>query len=117
MSSDIDTTKSVNQIQKRVAADLIYTFDFTPWLKTGETITGTPTVTCTDGTISLSGVVANSSPVTMNDDNGHEVTIAANMGVQVRVSGGTADTTVELVATAATSDSNTIPLVGEVVVR
>jgi hypothetical protein len=68
-------------------------------LSSGETLTGTPTVTCTG--LTLASKTVNSSALTDNDGN----TIAIGHAVQFSVAGGTAGTRYEIDVTVSTTSS------------
>ncbi len=114
-----DRTICRNEIQKRAGESIIYTMDFTPVLTAAsETISSITSVACSDGNVTLSGEVVNSTAVTLDDDREDSVTIDANKAVQVRVAGGAASTTAATVTIkVATSASNTRERVGKLLVR
>lgn len=78
--------------------------DFSPYLDSGETITGTPTVADNDSTghLTISGVAANASALTILGR-----TVAIGNAVQFTVSGQHAGTTYNLLVTAVTTASRT----------
>lgn len=101
---------SPDRLFKQPGESLLLYMDFTKRLNTGETLTGTPTITsaeefpnaggATDLTISSPAVT--SSAITTNYG-----TIAVGKGVQFRVVGGTDGKTYRIQVSCATSASNT----------
>ena len=93
---------------------ILFGFDFTPLLVSGETLTGTPTVVA-----DVAGLTINSTPLvntaTFADDEGG--TVAIGKAVQCRISGGTNGSDYTLTATCGTSASNTRVVVGVLQVR
>lgn len=81
-----------------------YTINFGPLLGSGETLSGTPTVSATPSGLTLGSPTINSSTVTDPVDGS---TCAANEGVQVQVSSGTSGVEYILTVTA-TQSTNTL---------
>lgn len=73
---------------KRPSEDKLYDFDFTNLLRSGETITGTPTVTATPSGLTISGIAV------------------ASPKVQARIIGGADGITYKIEVTADTDQSN-----------
>lgn len=89
---------------------LVFDFDFTRLLKSGETLTGTPTVTCDDDGITISGEVVNDDTVTTLEGR----TIDEGKAVLARISGGEDGTTYNVTAECDTSEGNTRAGVGRI---
>ena len=105
---------AVKVLVKASTESILFGFDFGPLLNTGETLTGTPTVTGSPSglTIGTPTVKATSWVDYLTGE-----TIAANEGAQCRISGGTAGSDYTLTATATTSDGNTRVIVCTLQVR
>ncbi len=90
----------------RVGGTRLVTVSFAPWLKTGVTITGTPTVAeQTTAHLTLSAVTVQSAESVVDQH-----TDPASTVVSFYVSGHHATTDYEVKITAATSDSQSIPM-------
>jgi len=77
-------------LSKHASASRTYGFDFSPLLKSGEILSGTPTVTITPaGELEASGAQVNSSQF---DDPDGNTSIAATKGVTALFSGGESGT-------------------------
>lgn len=93
-------TISCIEVHRKSAGDTLnVAVDASDMLSSGETLTGTPTVTCTG--LTLASKTVNSSALTDNDGN----TIAIGHAVQFSVAGGTAGTRYEIDVTASTTSS------------
>lgn len=109
--SGLSTAASKPKV-KTSGESILFGFDLTPLLASGETLTGTPTVTCTatsetggstsDLTVSGSPIVNTSTFA--NDEGG---TVAIGAGVQCRISAGHATYDYTLLISCGTSLSNT----------
>ena len=96
---------------KQPAESFVYTFNFTDRLDSDATetlsaITSVTELTTSDLTIGTAAI--NTGSITVDG-----ATIAANMAVQARISGGTAGTVYVIECIATTSESNTLELDGE----
>jgi hypothetical protein len=101
------SNETSDPLSKHASAERTYGFDFSPQLKTGETLTGTPTITATPADeLTIASVQVNSSHF---DDPDGNTSIAASKGVTAKISGGESGTVYTLVVTA------TIATSGEVV--
>ena len=98
---------------KHPSESRVYGIDFTRLLATGETLTGSPTVTVSPSGVTASGAAVNSA--TFLDDDG--VTIAIGKGVQVRLAGGSDGADYLVTFSVGTSQSNTLVAVGTLQVR
>ena len=94
-------------LEKQPGEDLIFYFDFDKLLSSGETLTGTPTVTG-----SPSGLTIASPTIVSSDTTAPGKSVLANRAVQVRISGGTDGTSYTLECSCGTSASNTRELDG-----
>jgi hypothetical protein len=92
-------------IHKHATESIVLTFDFSAKLADGDLLTGTPTVDAVSGTITIddNSIAINDSEVTVDSE-----AVAADKGVNVRISAGTAGTKVQLIATATTDDGDTL---------
>jgi len=98
----------MDPIQKHADASKVYLFDFTAELATGDTlvvdaINENPSVDSETAGLTIGDPVINNAEVTQDGK-----TVAANKGVQCRISGGTADTSYLLKAIAKTNDGDTL---------
>lgn len=87
------------QHQKSAGETLNVVVDCTDMLVSGETLTGTPTVTCTG--LTLASKAVNSGALTDPDGD----TIAIGKAVQFSVAGGTAGTRYEIDVTVSTTST------------
>jgi|CXWL01.1.fsa_nt_gi hypothetical protein len=113
---------------KTPGESILFGFDFTNILETGETLTGTPTVVCTvaaqmlasGGAVAVGDLTGGSITAAVNTaafDNDDGVSVAIGKGVQARITGGVAGGDYTLKATAATNQSNTRELICTLKVR
>jgi hypothetical protein len=106
---------------KSSGESILYGFDFTKILRAGETLSGTPAVTCTaaagsgaaTGDLTIGGELVNVSAFD-NDEGG---VVAAGKGVQARIADGVAGGDYTLLCRAATSQGDTRDLVCTLQVR
>lgn len=92
-----------NELHKKTAAEVRQVqVDFQGKLDTGETLTGTPTATPDSG-ITAGTVTKNSSEITVNG-----TAVPANKGLQFTVSGGTLNTTYNILLSCGTTGSQTL---------
>ena len=113
-------TMASDAVRKQPAEVITFYFDFSGILETGETITGTPTVTkgvttTPDLTIGSPTIISGSVSVTQPD--GTTLTLAANEAVQVQLSAGADLENYKLECICGTSDSNTREVDGTLQVR
>lgn len=107
---------ATDRVVKHSNDDCVYTFRCTNLLAAGEVITGTPTVTDTTthatSSITISGIAANATEVTVDGK-----TTAIGKAVQCRISGGADSADHVLTCTFSTDDSNTKVTGGTLLVR
>ena len=109
MSIGLSTSATRPKV-KHSTENILFGVDFTALLQSGETLTGTPTVTnatVTTPALTLGSPIVNTSAFT-NDDG---ATVAIGTGVQVRISSGLSPTDYVLTVTCGTSNSNTRTMV------
>lgn len=97
------SVSAVTAITKHPSESVLYAIDFTELLASGETLSGTPTVAGSPSGLTIGTPAVNTGTVV--DDEGN--TIAIGKAVQVRISGGTADTDYELTVSCGTTASDT----------
>ena len=108
----MSVTASDNVI-KQPSESILYTFNFTALLSSGETLSSVTSLT-EDGTsdLTIGTATVNTAAVTVDG-----TTIAIGMAVQARISGGTDGEAYRLECICTTSDSNTRELDGILKVR
>lgn len=90
-------------LTKQPGEDILYGVSFANLLASGETLTGTPTVTADKAGLTIGTPAVNAATFTDLDGN----TVAIGAGVQVRISGGTDGVDYRLEVSCGTTDSNT----------
>lgn len=99
-------TESVSAVAARTkhpSESILYAIDFTALLSSGETLSGTPTVTGSPSGLTIGTPAVNTA--TLVDDEGN--TVAIGKAVQVRISAGTAGIDYVLTVSCATTGSDT----------
>ena len=103
-----------NEVCKHPDDTLTRYVDFGPLLNTGETVSSA-TATCSDTTVTVGTPAVLSSATTDRDEYGNAYTIAANEGVSIALSGGTAiesyEDAAELTVTATLSTTEDVVIV------
>lgn len=81
-----DTVWAIRPLTKAAVESLTEAFDLTALLASGETLTGTPTITATPAGLTIGTPAVNTTALTDSDGN----TIAIGKAIEVTISGGSA---------------------------
>ena len=107
------TTRTLPQVPFKLASETLnVAVDMTERLASGETLSGTPTITASSTDITLSSKVVNSSTTNINGNS-----VAVGKAMQCAVAGGVAGNTYYMTFTCGTSASQTVSEVGAIEVR
>lgn len=91
-------------IEKAVSASVLAAVDFTPFLRSGEILTGSPTATEMGGTtdLMLGTPARNTAPMLVDG-----ALVPASQGVTFTITGGTANRSYQIAVQATTTSSQT----------
>ena len=98
-----ESVQATSARTKHPSESIAYAIDFTSLLSTGETLTGTPTVSGSPTGLTIGTPAVNTA--TIIDDEGN--TVAIGKAVQVRISGGTDSIDYSLTISCSTTASDT----------